>query len=182
MGLLSLRGIYSLDTLDTRFTTPATVPYSTVHDDGNGKKEVLNRHSDRAKPSKWKTPEFIFYYLFLSVVVPYMFWIAYSVSRPEDPRYYRFEAWLSPGWIPGRKIVSPSSSSSPYYEPSSNAGHHRTIPMRNTVPSGRTSRLWQASSLSTPFYVASGTRSFLSRRTRTAHQRGLAAQKWHRHV
>lgn len=111
MGLLSLRGIYSLDTLDTRFTTPSSVPYSTVRDDGNGKKEVLNKASNRAKPSKWRTPEFILYTLFLAVIVPYMFWIAYAVSRPEDPRYYKFENWLSPGWIPGRKIVSPPSTS-----------------------------------------------------------------------
>lgn len=104
MGLLSLRGIYSLDTLDTRFTTPSSVPYSAIREDGNRKKEVLSRNTDRAKPSKWNTPEFYLYYVVVAVAVPYMFWIAYSVSRPEDPRYYKFGRYLSPGWIPGRKI------------------------------------------------------------------------------
>merc|ERR1712000_507293 len=33
-----------------------------------------------------------------------MFWIAYDVSRPSDPRYSKFSRFLSPGWIPGRQI------------------------------------------------------------------------------
>lgn len=85
MGLLSsVRGIYSLDTLDTRFTTPSTVPYDTAVSAGegtNGKRGVYNKPDKRAQPPKWKTPEFILYYLFLGVIIPCMFWIAYDVSK-----------------------------------------------------------------------------------------------------
>ena len=87
MGFLSaLRGIYSLDTLDTRFTTPSTVSYSTAVEqrtDRNGKREVYNKPDKRAQPPKWKTPEFFLYYLVFVVAVPYMFWVAYDVSRRE---------------------------------------------------------------------------------------------------
>ncbi|KAJ9149715.1 Glycerol uptake protein 1 [Coniochaeta hoffmannii] len=108
MGFLSaLRGIYSLDTLDTRFTTPSTVSYSTAVEqrtDRNGKREVYNKPDKRAQPPKWKTPEFFLYYLVFVVAVPYMFWVAYDVSRPSDTRYSKYAHYLSPGWIPGRQI------------------------------------------------------------------------------
>lgn len=85
MGLLSwVRGIYSLDTLDTRFTTPSTVAYSTAVEqrtDRDGKRELYNKPDKRAQPPKWKTPEFFLYYLIFIVAVPYMFWTAYDVSR-----------------------------------------------------------------------------------------------------
>lgn len=85
MGLLSsVKGIYSLDTLDTRFTTPSTVSYSTAVEartDRDGKREVYNTPNKKAQPSKWRTPEFFLYYLVVVVVVPYMFWVAYDVSR-----------------------------------------------------------------------------------------------------
>ncbi|KAK4152238.1 putative glycerol transporter protein [Chaetomidium leptoderma] len=97
-----LTNLYDLDTLDTRFTTPSSVPYRAANDkreDDNNK--TANK---QAEPSKWNTPEFYFYTVVLSFVVPYMFWIAYRVSRPSDPRYHKFEPWLQDGWIPGRKI------------------------------------------------------------------------------
>jgi protein-cysteine N-palmitoyltransferase HHAT len=98
MGALSyLRGVYDLDTLDTRFTTPATVPYKAVldarrHDVGNGSANGGARQEDiglskpdkRAQPSKWNTPEFYLYYLAFVTLVPYMFWIAYDVSRRKS--------------------------------------------------------------------------------------------------
>jgi hypothetical protein len=78
-----LRSVYGLDTLDTRFTTPSSVPYKTVIEsrDGNGKRDAREKPDSRAQPSKWGTPEFIVYYVIFVVTVPYMFWIAYDVSR-----------------------------------------------------------------------------------------------------
>ncbi len=93
MGFVSaLRGIYSLDTLDTRFTTPSTVSYSTAVEqrtDRNGKREVYNKPDKRAQQPKWKTPEFFQYYLVFVVAVPYMFWVAYDVSRREHLALFR---------------------------------------------------------------------------------------------
>ncbi|KAK3330132.1 MBOAT, membrane-bound O-acyltransferase family-domain-containing protein [Apodospora peruviana] len=121
-GILSFfRSLYDLDTLDTRFTTPSSVPYNPVAlaaaGDGNGKRREDNHSrggnsggldkrassSDTNRP-RWGTPEFFLYYLVFAMVIPYMFWIAYDVSRPSDPRYYKYHRWLSPGWVPGRKI------------------------------------------------------------------------------
>ncbi|KAH8899453.1 MBOAT-domain-containing protein [Thozetella sp. PMI_491] len=108
MGLFTfLRGVYDLDTLDTRFTTPSTVPYKTVIDarsDPDGRREELEKAAKNAQPSKGNTAEFYFYYLVVAVAVPYMFWTAYDVSRDTDPRYSKYEHLLSDGWIPGRKI------------------------------------------------------------------------------
>jgi hypothetical protein len=99
MGLLSgLRSVYDLDTLDTRFTTPASVPYKAVlearsqrrgngeYNDGllqqqNGSHGWEAKPDKRAQPSKWNTPEFYIYYVAFVTLVPYMFWIAYDVSR-----------------------------------------------------------------------------------------------------
>ena len=89
-GLLSfLRSVYDLDTIDTRLTTPSSVPYSAksaaaADDDGRNKKDDKRSASPQAvqtSPSRWLTPEFLLYYFLLSFIIPYMFWIAYSVSR-----------------------------------------------------------------------------------------------------
>ncbi|KAK2068271.1 hypothetical protein P8C59_002919 [Phyllachora maydis] len=108
MGLLSfIKAVYDLDTLDTRFTTPSTVPYKTVVEsrkNGADKRETVNKTRDRAQPSKWNTPEFYLYYLVVGAAVYNMFRVAYNVSRPSDHRYAKYERFLSPGWIPGRKI------------------------------------------------------------------------------
>ncbi|AEO54054.1 hypothetical protein MYCTH_2296135 [Thermothelomyces thermophilus ATCC 42464] len=96
-----LSSIYDLETLDTRFTTPSSVPYRAANDKREGDRAVADK---RVEPPKWRTPEFYFYYLVFLVVVPYMFWVAYDVSRPSDPRYYKFQKRLRDGWIPGRKI------------------------------------------------------------------------------
>ncbi|OTA04359.1 glycerol:H+ symporter (Gup1), putative [Trichoderma parareesei] len=108
MGLSSyLRKVYDLDTLDTRFTSSTSVPYQTVidaRDDPAVEREAAARARSSAPPPKWRTPEFFLYYIVFIVVVPYMFWVAYDVSRPSDPRYSKYEKYLSEGWIPGRKI------------------------------------------------------------------------------
>ncbi|KJZ71589.1 hypothetical protein HIM_08983 [Hirsutella minnesotensis 3608] len=106
-ALAYLRKVYDVDTLDTRFTNPSSTPYQTVIDarsDPVAAKEAASKAQARAQPSKWRSPEFLLYYAIFIVVVPYMFWIAYDVSRPSDPRYHKFERFLSDGWIPGRKV------------------------------------------------------------------------------
>ncbi|KAG6003041.1 hypothetical protein E4U21_002430 [Claviceps maximensis] len=108
MGILSfLRNVYDLDTLDTRFLTSSSTPYRAVIEsrhDAHAVKQDARAAQAQAQPSKWKTPEFLLYYLVVALAVPCMFWTAYSVSRPSDPRYHKYERFLSPGWIPGRKI------------------------------------------------------------------------------
>ncbi|KAI5301013.1 glycerol transporter [Ascosphaera pollenicola] len=117
MGLLRwLKGIYSLDTLDTRLTVSSTAPAKLAsdakpdsptqvekgagmyqHDDLSANRKS-NGHSaaphtvgrSNAQPSKWKTPEFYFYYLVFLVCVPLMFKSVIDVSQH--------------GWIPGRKV------------------------------------------------------------------------------
>ena len=94
MGVMNyLRGMYCLDTLDTRFTNSPKVPYKVVIDARNGHGTVpvqdapVNLDSKRKqilpKPALWKTPEFYFYYVVFLTVVPYMFWVVYDVSRSE---------------------------------------------------------------------------------------------------
>ena len=73
-----LRSLYDLDTLDTRFTTPSSVPYRASLDKREDDAKVPDKRAERPK---WNTPEFYLYYLVFLVVVPYMFWVAYDVSR-----------------------------------------------------------------------------------------------------
>ena len=91
-----IRSIYALDTIDTRFTSSSATPYKTVVD---ARPDPTSPHSKKdgppqgvpvrldgsgrpiAQPSRWNTPEFYFYYLVFIVVVPYMFYITYDVSR-----------------------------------------------------------------------------------------------------
>ncbi len=78
--LAFLRSVYEVGNLDTRFTTPSSVPYrSTIDARGGG--QVAAKADPKAKPSRWATPEFWVYYLVFLVVIPYMFWVAYDVSR-----------------------------------------------------------------------------------------------------
>lgn len=99
MGLFSyIKSIYALDTIDTRFTNPSNTPYRTVIDarrdpatSGSKRDDSIPGAGQRtdysgrpiAQASKWATPEFYLYYVVFIVVVPYMFWIAYDVSRRE---------------------------------------------------------------------------------------------------
>lgn len=79
-----LRSVFTLDTLDTRFTTSSTTSYKTVIDT-RGEEGVRDAQKEkiasRASPSKWNTLEF---YLYLAVVftcIPLMVWVPYTVSR-----------------------------------------------------------------------------------------------------
>ena len=99
--LLSFLGsVYDLDTLDTRFTTPSSIPYSTKSSSANlaGDRQTSSKRDERGataslstSPPRWATAEFYLYYLVFLVAVPYMFWVPYTVSRrmlaPSDPRW-----------------------------------------------------------------------------------------------
>ncbi|KAI2626393.1 MBOAT, membrane-bound O-acyltransferase family-domain-containing protein [Xylaria nigripes] len=113
MGAMSfLRSIYDLDTLDTRFIVSSTTPFQTVIESRNNataasSKERAVRWNSRASSvsaSRWNTPEFYLYYVVFVLAVPYMFWVAYDASKITNPNYWNYEPYLSPGWIPGRKI------------------------------------------------------------------------------
>ncbi|KAL8635512.1 MAG: hypothetical protein Q9228_007001, partial [Teloschistes exilis] len=114
------RRLFSLDTLDTRFTRsslapfnangsapldPAKPPSGVESRDAvpKGRRGDSTRRQD-AQPSNWSTPEFFFYYLVLVVAISLMFKSVYDVSIPSHPNYPKYEHLLSPGWILGRKV------------------------------------------------------------------------------
>lgn len=85
MGILSsVRNVYDLDTLDTRFVTSSSTSYRTViesRNDPDAVKKAAAQARAQAAPSKWKTPEFFLYYVVVVMALPCMFWTAYAVSR-----------------------------------------------------------------------------------------------------
>jgi hypothetical protein len=121
-----IRRLYSLDTLDTRFTVSASTPLKAASDarPASAKDARANAIAHGASPSKWNTPEFFGYYFVFITVVPMMFKTVVDVSKgrpvtntteiqstqltfgPESfPTYPTYSSLLSPGWIPGRKVV-----------------------------------------------------------------------------
>jgi protein-cysteine N-palmitoyltransferase HHAT len=81
------RRLYSLDTLDTRLTTSSHTPLTVASNESPEKatsgRAVETSTADLppgAPSSKWRTPEFYFYYTFLGLVVPQMFRSVMNVS------------------------------------------------------------------------------------------------------
>ena len=133
MNLLQYAGrLYSLDTLDSRFTTSSkTPPASRIDparpspDEASYKKKGRSGADDLIKGTsqpRWKSPEFIYHGIVVFVAVPLMFKTAYDVSKRKDAfvfqtalqtdvvriashqNYNKFAPLLSPGWIPRRKV------------------------------------------------------------------------------
>ncbi|OQD74045.1 hypothetical protein PENDEC_c012G05186 [Penicillium decumbens] len=101
-SLLSwLRRTYSLDTLDTRFTTTST-PASDTRP--RAKDARANAIAQNAPAPLWRTPEFFVYYLFFITLVPLMFKTVVDASKDSHPIYPTYSHLLSPGWIPGRLV------------------------------------------------------------------------------
>ena len=83
-----LRQLYSLDTLDTRFTTSIRTPLKVADADPA---QALKPEDEKtsaplptgASSSRWKTPEFYFYALVFILVVPQMFKAVVDVSQRE---------------------------------------------------------------------------------------------------
>jgi hypothetical protein len=96
-----LRQLYSLDTLDTRFTSSGRTfvkaadedPAQAIKPEDEKSRVVL---PTGASPSRWRTPEFYFYALVFIVVVPQMFKAVVDVSqrkyglRQDYKSYLRF--------------------------------------------------------------------------------------------
>lgn len=77
-----LRRVYSLDTLDTRFTSSATPAHTNTRPS-----KARNASAQSASPSPlWRTPEFFVYYLFFIIFVPLMFKTVIVVSKGECSR------------------------------------------------------------------------------------------------
>ena len=101
------RDLYSLDTLDTRFTTSAQTPLKVAADDSAKTTHEglqVSRLPNGASPARWRTPEFYLYLLVFLFCVPNMYWAVVEVSQPTSPNYSKFEELLSPGWLFGRQV------------------------------------------------------------------------------
>ena len=90
-----IHGLYSLDTLDKRFTAASRPPNPNRKlEDG---RELRSPHSLRengrkltepfhdASASRWKTPEFFLYYIVFLICIPLMFKGAYDASLRKGP-------------------------------------------------------------------------------------------------
>lgn len=81
-----LRQLYSLDTLDTRFTTSARTPVKAANEDpAQTVKPEAEKSSTPsptgASPSRWKTPEFYVYAVVFVASLPQMFKAVIDVSQ-----------------------------------------------------------------------------------------------------
>ncbi|KAI9722666.1 MAG: hypothetical protein M1812_001597 [Candelaria pacifica] len=130
-----LRRLYSLDTLDTRFTASSKPPPKQVAVRAEAAVDparpsqptwsgIAGSPSERprketgdetlASASKWRTPEFFIYYLVIMLVIPMMFKVTYDVSKESHPNYPKYSDLLSPGWIPSRKVDNSDSQYSTF--------------------------------------------------------------------
>lgn len=83
-----LRRLYSLDTLDTRFTATAIIPANANSNSNSdtrpaAKDARANSIAQNARASLWRTPEFFIYYLFFIILVPLMFKTVIDASKGE---------------------------------------------------------------------------------------------------
>jgi hypothetical protein len=84
--IVFLRQLYSLDTLDTRFTTPARTPLKAANaDPAQPVKPEAGKLSTTlpagASPSRWRTTEYYVYAVVFIVCLPQMFKAVVDVSR-----------------------------------------------------------------------------------------------------
>lgn len=92
------RNLYSLDTLDTRFTTSSTTPLRDVlsptgKEPSDNAIKSLRGSEDRKGPpdvplSRWNTTEFYIYYLVFIICVPQMFKAVIDVSQRTTALYF----------------------------------------------------------------------------------------------
>ncbi|KIX93410.1 uncharacterized protein Z520_10829 [Fonsecaea multimorphosa CBS 102226] len=103
--LSDLRELYSLNTLDTRFTNSSSTPLKSAN--GVPSKQAVRDGKTQpadASPPRWRTTEFYIYLVIFLFCVPQMYWAVVSVSQPGSPNYSKYEHLLSPGWLFGRKV------------------------------------------------------------------------------
>ncbi|KAI0312315.1 MBOAT-domain-containing protein [Amylostereum chailletii] len=63
-----------------------------------------HRGTENATGSRWRTPEFMFYYVVFAVVVPWMVWVPVSLSSTSHPNHQSYRHRLAPGWLFGRQV------------------------------------------------------------------------------
>ncbi|PYH46539.1 putative glycerol:H+ symporter (Gup1) [Aspergillus saccharolyticus JOP 1030-1] len=111
--------LYSLDTLDTRFTASAITPAKVAAADARpaSAKDAHGAAIARnASPSKWNTFEFYIYYIIFLVAVPLMFTTVIGVSQESHSTYATYAHLLEDGWIPGRKVDNSDAQYSGFRE------------------------------------------------------------------
>jgi protein-cysteine N-palmitoyltransferase HHAT len=85
MGLVSFfRRVYSLDTIDTRFTVPSSTPYKAVVESRNDPVAVRERAAKlkhRTQPALWAEPEFLLYYLGVAILVGSVLYLGHDISK-----------------------------------------------------------------------------------------------------
>ena len=87
--------LYSLDTLDTRFTASSKTPPSKIDparpspDEPGQKRPSAGTHNvaQEVAPSKWRTPEYLYHGLVFLVAVPLMFKTVYDLSKGDGLCY-----------------------------------------------------------------------------------------------
>lgn len=81
------RELYSLDTLDSRFTNAPSIPPRTAKD-GQSSATERDRKNVPAdiSPPRWRTTEFYFYGLVFLFCVPQMYWAVVQVSQRKSSR------------------------------------------------------------------------------------------------
>jgi hypothetical protein len=99
LGFLSR--LYSLDTLDTRFTHSSRTPVRlAANNDVDISKppatvETRSKKTElKVQPSRWNTPEYYFYYLVILTMVPLMFYVPYTVSRGSPHHVHKYALQL----------------------------------------------------------------------------------------
>ncbi|KAF2835772.1 glycerol uptake protein 1 [Patellaria atrata CBS 101060] len=110
-----LQRLYSLDTLDTRFTISTKTPTKPAavelqvdparhSSDELRERDATRKSTANTQSSRWNTPEFYFYFFVILIIIPLMFKAVIEVSQESHPVYPRYAHLLSEGWIPGRKV------------------------------------------------------------------------------
>ncbi|KAG2031729.1 MBOAT, membrane-bound O-acyltransferase family-domain-containing protein [Suillus americanus] len=90
-------------TFDLDYTPPNLKPrgITSLTVDISASSRVTN---EPRPPPRWKTPEFIFYYVVALFVIPFMAWVPVHLSSPSHPNYPYYHHKLSPGWMFGREV------------------------------------------------------------------------------
>ena len=81
LSLRPFRKLFSLETLDLRFTTSSKVPLPDP-----AKRDIRTSPDTvaaNASPSLWRTPEFSLYFVVIVVCLPLMFNAVYQVSQRQ---------------------------------------------------------------------------------------------------
>lgn len=93
MALSYIRQLYSLDTLDTRFIVPATAPPKEALEEAKADpanplpvadgRDKSRNGTDHVQPPRWRTNEFYFYYIVITISVFFMFKLVIDCSKGE---------------------------------------------------------------------------------------------------